>query len=85
MVQRRPTRYTSKVSYIKNNLKLLTQAERCLKTRLIILYKVIHGLIAITSEIVKQTDSYNKIKTYKWSFFPIYHHLIEHVTCGHHS
>jgi phosphoribulokinase len=60
-----------------------TLAERRLKTRLIMFYKITHCLIAIPTDIVVPSDnrlrkhhsqSYQHIQTskdtYKWSFFP---------------
>ena len=89
-VQRRAARYvhnnydyTSSVTNMLNQLKWPPLAERRLKTRLVLFYKVIHCLVAIPSHILEQTDSrtrqnhsqtYRHIQTskdtYKWSFFP---------------
>ena len=89
-VQRRAARYvhnnydyTSSVTNMLNQLKWPPLAERRLKTRLILFYKVIHCLVAIPSHILEQTDSrtrqnhtqtYRHIQTskdtYKWSYFP---------------
>ena len=91
MVQRRAARYvynnyhnTSSVTDMINTLQWPTLAERRLKTRLIIFYKVVHCLIAIpANHILIPTDSrtrhshsqtFRHIQTskeaYKWSFFP---------------
>ena len=60
-----------------------TLAERRLKTRLIMFYKITHALIAIPNNILIPTDSRTRKShnqtfrhittqkdTYKWSFFP---------------
>ena len=66
-----------------DTLGLPTLAERRLKTRLIMFYKITHCLIAIPTDILVPADtrlrkhhsqSYQHIQTfkdtYKWSFFP---------------
>jgi hypothetical protein len=90
MVQRRAARHTmnnyhntSSVNTMIDTLGWPTLAERRLKTRLIMFYKITHCLIAIPTDIVVPSDnrlrkhhsqSYQHIQTskdtYKWSFFP---------------
>ncbi|KAK3087114.1 hypothetical protein FSP39_001879 [Pinctada imbricata] len=90
MTQRRSARYvynnyhnTSSVTNMINTLHWPTLAERRLKTRLIMFYKIVHCLVAIPSDILIPTDTrtrqhhtqtYRHIRankeTYKWSFFP---------------
>ena len=90
MVQRWAARYTrnnyhntSSVNTMIDTLGWPTLAERRLKTRLIMLYKITHCLIAIPTYILVPSDnrlrkhhsqSYQHIQTskdtYKWSFFP---------------
>ena len=89
MVQRRAARYvqnnyhnTSSVTSMIDTLGWPTLAERRLKTRLIMLYKITHALIAIPNNILIPTDSRTRKShnqtfrhitqkdTYKWSFFP---------------
>jgi hypothetical protein len=64
MVQRRAARYvqnnyhnTSSVTSMIDTLGWPTLAERRLKTRLIMLYKITHALIAIPNNILIPTDS----------------------------
>ena len=64
MVQRRATRYvqnnynnTSSVTSMIDTLDWPTLAERRLKTRLIMMYKITHVLIAIPNNILIPTDS----------------------------
>ena len=91
MVQRRAARYamndyhnTSSVTDMIDTLQWPTLAERRLKTRLCIFYKIVHCLIAVpATHILIPTDTrtrhshsqtYRHIQTakdtYKWSFFP---------------
>jgi hypothetical protein len=86
MVQRQAVRYnTSSVTSMINidTLGWPTLAERRLKTRLIMLYKITLALIAIPKNILIPTDSRTRKShnqtfrhittqkdTYKWSFFP---------------
>ena len=90
MIQRRAARYvhnnyhnTSSVTNMINTLQWPTLAERRLKTRLIMFYKIVHNLIAIPSDILIPTDSrtrqhhaytYRHLQaskdSYKHSFFP---------------
>ena len=89
-VQRRAARYvqnnyhnTSSVTSMIDTLGWPTLAERRLKTRLIMLYKITHALIAIPNNILIPTDSRTRKShnqtfrhittqkdTYKCSFFP---------------
>ena len=91
MVQRRAARYamnnyhnTSSVTDMINTLQWPTLAERRLKTRLVIFYKIVHCLIAIPATHIlipadtrtrhSHSQAYRHIQTskdtYKWSFFP---------------
>jgi hypothetical protein len=89
-VQRRVARYvqdnydyTSSTTAMINTLQWSTLAERRLKTKLVLFYKIVHCLVAIPSHILVPTDSrtrqnpiqtFRQIQTtkdtYKWSFFP---------------
>ena len=100
MVQRRAARYvqnnyhnTSSVTSMIDTLGWPTLAERRLKTRLIMLYKITHALIAIPNNILIPTDirtrkSHNQTfrhittqkDTYKWSFFSTHYSTMEHLT-----
>jgi hypothetical protein len=75
--------YTSSTTAMINTLQWSTLAERRLKTRLVLFYKIVHCLVAILSHILVPTDSrtrqnpiqtFRQIQTtkdtYKWSFFP---------------
>jgi hypothetical protein len=90
MIKRQAARYiqnnyhnTSSVTPMIDTLGWPTLAERRLKTRLIMLFKITHALIAIPNIILIPTDnrtrkSHNQTfrhittqkDTYKWSFFP---------------
>ena len=90
MVQRRAARYvysnyhnTSSVTNMIDSLGWPTLAERRLKTRLIMLFKITHCLIAIPSHVLIPSDSRTRKNhsqtfrqittskdTYQWSFFP---------------
>jgi hypothetical protein len=90
MVQRRAARYvqnnyhnTSSVTSMIDTLGWPTLAERRLKTKLIMMYKIAHALIAIPNNILIPTDSRTRKShnetfrhittqkdTYKWLFFP---------------
>ena len=90
MIQRRAACYvqnnyhnTSSVTSIIATLGWPTLAERRIKTRLIMMYKITHALIAIPNNILIPTDSRTRKShnqtfrhittqkdTYKWSFFP---------------
>jgi hypothetical protein len=90
MVHRRAVRYvqnnyhnTSSVTSMINTIGWPTLTERRLKTRLIMMYKIAHALIAIPNNILIPTDSRTRKShnqtvrhittqkdTYKWSFFP---------------
>ena len=74
---------TSSVTSMIATLGWPTLAERRLKTRLIMLFKITHALIAIPNIILIPTDSRTRKShnqtfrhittqkdTYKWSFFP---------------
>jgi hypothetical protein len=76
-VQRREARYvqnnydyTSSTTAMINTLQWPTLAERRLKTRLVLFYKIVHCLVAIPSHIIVLTDSRTTKDTYKWSCFP---------------
>ena len=84
MVQRRAARYfqnnyhnTSCVTSMINTIGWPTLVERSLKTRLIMMYKITHALIAIPTD-SRARKSHNQTfrhittqkDTYKWSFFP---------------
>jgi hypothetical protein len=63
-VQRREARYvhnnhdyTSSTTAMINTLQWPTLAERRLKTRLVLFYKIVHCLVAIPSHILVLTDS----------------------------
>ena len=98
MVQRRAARFvcnnyhnTSSVTDMVNTLQWPPLAERRLKSRLVIFYKIVHCLIAVPADhILTPTDSrtrsthslsYKHLQTtkdtYKWSFFPPYCNLLE--------
>ena len=75
--------YTSRTTAMINTLQWPTLAERRLKTRLVLCYKIVHCLVAIPSHILVPTGSrtrqnhlqtFRQIQTtkdtYKWSFFP---------------
>ena len=75
-VQRREARYvqnnhdyTSSTTAMINTLQWPTLAERRLKTRLVLFYKIVHCLVATPSHILVLTDSRTTKDTYKWSFF----------------
>jgi hypothetical protein len=85
--------YTSSTTAMINTLQWPTLAERHLKTRLVLFYKIVHCLVAIPSHLLVPTDSrtrqnhlqtFSQIKTtedtYKWSFFSQYHHSMEYVS-----
>ena len=100
MIQRRAACYvqnnyhnTSSVTSMIDTLGWPTLAERRLKTRLIMMYKITHALIAIPNNILIPTDSRTRKShnqtfrhittqkdTYKWSFFP---HTIVQYRKGH--
>ena len=100
MVQRRAARYvqnnyhnTSSVTSMIDTLGWPTLAERRLKTRLIMLFKITHALIAIPNIILIPTDSRTRKShnqtfrhittqkdTYKWSFFSTHYSTMEHLT-----
>ena len=76
-VQRREARYvqnnydyTSSTTAMINTLQWPTLAERRLKTRLVLFYKIVHCLVATPSHILVLTDSRTTKDTYKWSCFP---------------
>jgi hypothetical protein len=100
MVERRAARYvqnnyhnTSSVTSMIGTLGWPTSAERCLKTILIMMYKITHALIAIPNKILIPTDSRTRKShnqtirhittqkdTYKWSFFShSYHRQLSQV------
>jgi hypothetical protein len=64
-----------------------TLAERRLKTRLIMMYKITHALIAIPTD-SRTRKSHNQTfrhittqkDTYKWSFFSTHYSTMEHLT-----
>ena len=83
---------TSSVTDMVNTLQWPPLAERRLKSKLVIFYKIVHCLIAVPADhILTPTDSrtrsthslsYKHLQTtkdtYKWSFFPrTYYNLLE--------